>query len=132
MRTRLLSLAVLLVSFFTMSWAQGTDMHYVHFSDGRVWGYPKDFVKELRHSDGQYVLVLKNDSIVSWPEGQVTEVSDVAPVYPQFTMFELDDKLNDQLFRDVEAVVTPDEVWTSVSGIGKYLTPTFEMDMPGL
>lgn len=131
MRTCLLSLAVLLASLFTMGWAQGTDMHYVHFSDGRVWGYPKDFVKELRHSDGQYVLVLKNDSIVSWAEEQVTEVSDVAPVYPQFTTFELDDKLNDQLFRDVEAVVTPDEVWTSVSGIGKYLTPTFEMDMPG-
>lgn len=131
MRTRLLSLAVLLASLFTMGWAQGTDMHYVHFSDGRVWGYPKDFVKELRHSDGQYVLVLKNDSIVSWAEELVTEVSDVAPVYPQFTTFELDDKLNDQLFRDVEAVVTPDEVWTSVSGIGKYLTPTFEMDMPG-
>ena len=131
MRTRLLSLAVLLVSFFTMSWAQEADMYYVHFSDGRVWGYPKDFVKELHHSDGQYTLVLKSDSIVSWAEELVTEVSDVAPVYPQFTSFELDDKLNDQLFRDVEAVVTPDEVWASVSGIGKYLTPTFEMDMPG-
>ena len=131
MRIRLLSLAVLLVSFFTMSWSQEADMYYVHFSDGRVWGYPKDFVKELHHSDGLYTLVLKNDSIVSWAEELVTEVSDVAPVYPQFTAFELDDKLNDQLFRDVEAVVTPDEVWASVSGIGKYLTPTFEMDMPG-
>ena len=131
MRTRLLSLTVLLVSFFTMSWAQVSDMYYVHFSDGRVWGYPKDFVKELHHSDGQYTLVLKSDSLVSWPEKMVLEVNDVAPVYPQFTAFELDDKLNDQLFRDVEAVVTPDEVWASVSGIGKYLTPTFEMDMPG-
>lgn len=102
-------------------------MYYVYFSDGRVWGYPKDVVKEIATDK---TLVLMDGSVLSWKAGEVLSIDEVAPNYPQFTVFELDDKLNDQLFRDVEAAVTTDEVWASVSGIGKYLTPTFEMDDP--
>ena len=127
MRTRLFSLVVLLSILFTKSWAQEAGMYYVYFSDGRVWGYPKDVVKEIATDK---TLVLMDGSVLSWKAGEVLSIDEVAPNYPQFTVFELDDKLNDQLFRDVEAAVTTDEVWASVSGIGKYLTPTFEMDDP--
>ena len=131
MRTRLLSLTMLLISLFPMAGrAQDADMHYVYFSDGRVWGYPKAFVKDVQNNGGECFLVLEDDSIVSWSAAEVETVSETAPAYPQFTVFELDDKRNDQLYRDVEATVTADEVTASVSGIGKYLTPSFSMDMP--
>lgn len=130
MRRRFIFCVVLFLLAF-VGRARDKGMYYVHFIDGRVWGYPKDFVKAFEeHADGRYSLVLKNDSVVSWPVGQVAVVDETAPVYPQFTSFKLDDKLNDQLFRDVEAAVTPDEVWASVDGIGKYLTPSFTMDIP--
>lgn len=131
MRSRFLFWVVLFSLLTIVCRAQDDEMYYVHFNDGRVWGYPKDFVSEVDKVGRRYVLVLKDDSVVSWPVEQVLAIDEIAPVYPQFTTFVLDDKCNDQLFRDVEAVVVTDEVWTSVSGIGKYLTPTFELDRPG-
>ena len=110
--------------------AQENEMYYVHFSDDRVWGYPKEFVRSIDLKSGQYTLTLTSDSVISWPAEKVVSIDEIAPAYPQFTAFKLDDKLNDQLFRDVEAVVTPNEVWASVDGIGKYLTPLFSMDIP--
>lgn len=130
MRTRFLLFALLCALFLATGKAQEGNMYYVHFSDGRVWGYPKSFVKEIATGDSRYSLTLSNDSVISWSKDEVLSVDEVAPNYPQFTSFKLDDKLNDQLFRDVEATVTAEEVSASVSGIGKYLTPIFAMDMP--
>lgn len=130
MRRRFLFLGVLLSLFTLVARAQEVDMYYIYFADGRVWGYPKQYVKGIEADAGSYTLVLKNDSVISWSAGQVVSVDENAPVYPQFTAFELDDKLNDQLYRDVEAIVSPDAVVATVSGIGKYLTPKFEMDVP--
>ena len=130
MRRRFLFLGVLFSLLTLVAKAQETDMYYVHFVDGQVWGYPKQYVKGVEADAGLYTLILVNDSVISWSAEQVASVDEVPPVYPQFTAFKLDDKLNDQLFRDMEAVVTKDEVWTSVSGIGKYLTPKFELDIP--
>ena len=129
MRRRFLFCVVLLL-LATICSSQDNGMYYVHFNDGRVWGYPKNFVKEVASNKEQYSFVLKNDSIVSWSTEYVLAVDEIAPIYPQFTSFKLDDKLNDQLYRDVEAAVTSDAVWASVDGIGKYLTPTFSMDTP--
>ena len=132
MRTRFLLLGMLLASLLTISVkAQNTDTYYIYFSDGRVWGYPKEYVKSLNNDGKEYTLTLVNDSVISWNSTQVERVSGEEPQYPQFTAFEFDDKLNDQLYRDVEAVVSSDVVTATVSGIGKWLTPSFEMDKPG-
>lgn len=129
MRTRLLLFSILLLWFSSVGSAQGEEMYYVHFADGRVWGYPKAFVKEVGNAGGTCSVVLMNDSIVTWPAEQIVSIDFQSPAFPQFTAFKLDDKLNDQLFRDVDATVTPDEVRASVSGIGKYLTPSFALDV---
>lgn len=132
MRTRLLSLTILLATLTTLAGrAQDAGMHYVYFADGKVWGYPKDFVKEIKQDANTHALILTNDSTISWAAGEVISISEVAPEYPQFTSFKLDDKRNDQLYRDVEATVSANEVTVSVNGIGKYLTPSFAMDMAG-
>ena len=131
MQKRILLFAAAFVSFAAMFKAQGQDCHYVYFSDGKVWGYPKSFVKDVVNDGQGCRIVLENDSVISWSAGEVQAVSAEAPAYPQFTTFKLDDKLNDQLFRDVDAVVTPGLVSASLSGIGKYLTPLFAMDKPG-
>ena len=132
MRTRFLLLGMLFAFLLTASVkAQNADTYYIHFSDGRVWGYPKEYVKSLDNNGKEYVLTLVNDSVISWLASQVMKVSEDAPQYPQFTAFDFDDKLNDQLYRDVEVVVSPDAVMATISGIGKWLTPSFELDKPG-
>ena len=132
MHTRFLLLGMLLMSLLTANVkAQNAGTYYVYFSDGRVWGYPKEYVKSLDNDGKEYTLTLVNDSVISWSSAQVEKVSEEEPQYPQFTAFEFDDKLNDQLYRDVEAMVSSDAVTATVSGIGKWLTPSFEMDKPG-
>ena len=132
MRTRFLLLGMLLMSLLTANVkAQNAGTYYVYFSDGRVWGYPKEYVKSLDNDGKEYTLTLMNDSVISWRSAQVEKVSEEEPQYPQFTAFEFDDKLNDQLYRDVEADVSPNGVTATISGIGKWLTPSFEMDKPG-
>lgn len=132
MRTRFLLLGMLLMSLLAMSVkAQNPGTYYIYFSDGRVWGYPKEYVKSLNNDGKEYMLTLVNDSVISWQSAQVDRISEEEPQFPQFTAFEFDDKLNDQLYRDVEAVVTSEFVTATVSGIGKWLTPSFEMDKPG-
>lgn len=132
MRTRFLLLGMSLISLLTISVkAQNADAYYIYFSDGRVWGYPKEYVKSLNNDGKEYMLTLVNDSVISWQSAQVDRISEEEPQFPQFTAFEFDDKLNDQLYRDVEAVVSSDAVTATVSGIGKWLTPSFEMDKSG-
>lgn len=132
MHTRFLLLGMLLMLLLpTNVKAQNADIYYIYFSDGRVWGYPKEYVKSLDNDGKEYTLTLVNDSVISWRSAQVEKVSEEEPQYPQFTAFEFDDKLNDQLYRDVEAMVSSDAVTATVSGIGKWLTPSFEMDKPG-
>lgn len=128
---RFLLIAVSLVSLVATTRAQHADAYYVYFTDGRVWGYPKDYVESLDNDGSVYTLTLKGDSVISWPVAQVQRVSEMTPDYPRFTEFVLDDKLNDQLYRDVEATVSANEVIATVSGIGKYLTPLYSMDMAG-
>ena len=125
---RILLFLVAFVSIATVLKSQEADLHYVYFADGRVWGYPEDFVKDIVNDEQGCQITLVNDSVISWPAGEVDAVSRVAPAYPQLTAFKLDDKLNDQIFEDVEAMVTPDWVTASVSAIGKYLTPSFKLD----
>ena len=131
MRVRFALLGIMLVSLLTKVGAQDTGIFYVYFTNGGVYGYPENLVKRMNNDSQEYTLTLVNDSVVSWKSTEVNVVSKESPVYPQFTRFVLDDKLNDQLYRDVEATISADSVTATVSGIGKYLTPLFEMDMPG-
>lgn len=130
MRIRILSFItwIVLTLISPIVHAQNANTYYVHFSDGRIWGYPKELVKELLTVGNGYRLILENDSIISWSANEIVSIDEDQPEYPQFTRFKLDDKLNDQLFRDVEATVSPEGVTASVSGIGKYLTPLFTLD----
>lgn len=108
--------------------AQTRDSYYVYFTDGSVEAYPKEYVKELNKTGEGYRLTLINDSVCAWTTAQVDAVNENAPVYPQFTDFKFDDKLNEQLASDVDATVTADKVEATVGAIGKWLTPSYKLD----
>ena len=130
MRTHRLYLAAFIATLLSAATAQTSDHLYLHFTNGDVLGIAHDNIKDLVQDQQQCTLTLLNDSVLTWPAADIDSVGFSTPVYPQFTEFKLDDKLNDQIFRDIDATVTPDQVTMTVGAIGKYLTPSFKMDMP--
>ena len=90
--------------------------------------YPKEYVKTVDNDGNEYRITLVNDSIVRWQKTEIDSICNTAPVYPRFTFFEFNDKHNDQLFSDIEAGIIGNNVKATVGAIGKWLTPTFEMD----
>ena len=100
--------------------------HYVYFADGAVEAYPEEHVKSLETTSNEYRITLVNNTQYKWNKTQVDSISKVSPVYPQFTDFKLDDKLNDQLFNDVDGTIYADSVRLVVGGIGKWLTPSYK------
>lgn len=129
MKLRNILLLALAMLHATLTSAQtSVDNHYIYFTDGSVEAYPKEYVKSFSQSAEGYELILIDDSKRTWTSGQVDSVSVIPPTYPQFTDFKLDDKLNDQLFYDVDGIVYPDSIRLVVGAIGKWLTPSFKTD----
>ena len=129
MRLRNILLLALAGLHITLSSSQtSVDNYYIYFADGSVEAYPKEYVKAFSQSAEGYELTLVDDSKRSWTSGQVDSVSAISPVYPQFTDFKLDDKLNDQLFYDIDGRIENDSVNLVVGAIGKWLTPSFKTD----
>ena len=113
----------------TLAVAQTANVtHYVYLADGAVEAFPEEYVKSLDKTTEGYALTLVDDTRYSWTAAQVDSVSNVSPVYPQFTDFKLDDKLNDQIFTDVDGTIYADSVRLVVGAIGKWLTPSYKLD----
>ena len=129
MRKRITLLFALATLQLTLTVAQNANpCHYIYFANGSVEAYPVEYVKSLDVTSSEYKLTLVDDTQKKWPTAQVDSVSKVSPVYPQFTDFKLDDKLNDQLFSDVDGTIYADSVRLVVGAIGKWLTPSYKTD----
>lgn len=112
----------------TILFAQNISDYYVYFSDGNVEAYPKEFVKALDQTSENITITLINDSVLTWLATDILQICDESPIYPQFTDFKFDDKLNHQLSYDVDAIVDSLSVTATVGAIGKWLTPSFKTD----
>lgn len=129
MRKRITLLFALATLQLTLTVAQNANpCHYIYFANGSVEAYPVEYVKSLDVTSSEYKLTLSDGTQKKWPTAQVDSVSKVSPVYPQFTDFKLDDKLNDQLFSDVDGTIYTDSVRLVVGAIGKWLTPSYKTD----
>ena len=126
MRPKLIILIVLQCVCAMLKVAQ-TDHHYIYLSDGTVEAYPKEYVEALEQSTYQWMMVLKGDSVVTWTASEVDSVSDIAPEYPQFTEFDFNDNLNEQLTNDVYGTIAGGRVTATVAAIGKWFTPSFKL-----
>ena len=104
-----------------------TDHHYIYLANGHVEAYPHEHVKALNATATAYTLTLISDSVVTWTASEVDSVSDIAPEYPQFTEFDFNDNLNEQLTNDVYGTIACGRVTATVAAIGKWLTPSFKL-----
>lgn len=124
----LLAMAVALPQLLNSQTQQLRDCHYVYFANGNVQAFPKEYVKEQNNADGMCRITLVNDSIIEWNASEIDSISAVSPEFPRFASFGLNDDYNDQLFSKVKATITDNRVTAAVGAIGKWLTPTFELD----
>lgn len=114
--------------YFTLNAQNASDTHFIYFANGSVEAYPKEYVKAFTQTAEGIELTLIDDSKRTWTSDKIDSVSNLSPVYPQFTDFKLDDKLNDQLFFDIDGRISEDSVNLVVGAIGKWLTPSFKTD----
>ena len=101
---------------------------YIHLSDGGMDVFPAEVYKSYIETDGNLHITLFTDSVVTYALSEVDSIGHTAGKLPSFTSFKFNNKYNDQLFTDVEAVVSADSVKASVGAIGKRLTPSFKLD----
>ena len=130
MKKRILYCLITLLCLSLNGNADTAVCHYIYFTDGRVEAYPMEFVKNLDCAEGAYTLTLINDSTLNWESGTIDSVSMKPPMYPKFAAFEFNDKYNEQLYDDVEPTLSDDEVYATVGAIGKWLTPSFQLNSP--
>ena len=129
MKNRMFLLLALTSLSLTFTVAQSANAnHYIYLADGTVKAYPKEYVKSLEQTAEGCTLLLVDDTKRTWTAEQIDSISEYSPRYPQFTDFKLDDKLNDQIFNDIDATVYADSVRLVVGAIGKWLTPSFKTD----
>ncbi|MBR2360559.1 MAG: CotH kinase family protein [Bacteroidaceae bacterium] len=121
---------VILLTLVLTGKTDTADCHYIYFTDGSVEAYPQEFVKHVGHNDDTYTLTLINDSTLNWESGTIDSISMMPPTYPKFAAFEFNDKHNEQLYDDVEATLSDDKVRATVGAIGKWLTPSFQLNDP--
>ena len=130
MKRRSIYYLITLLCLSLNSKADTAECHYIYYTDSRVEAYPLEYVKALDHEDNAYTLTLINDSTLSWESGTIDSVSMRPPTYPTFAAFEFNDKHNEQLYDDVEATLSDNEVHATVGAIGKWLTPSFQLSSP--
>ncbi len=101
---------------------------YVYLSGGGLDVFPAEVYKNYTETDGQLCITLFTDSVVTYALSEVASLGSEPNKYPSFASFKFNNKYNDQLFTDVEAVISADSVKAAVGAIGKRLTPSFSLD----
>lgn len=111
--------------------AQTTDEDFfVYGKDGTLDAFPDSLVQSHEENEGQLLVVLKSDSVIRYDLNLVESFGHTPPAdLPKFTSFKFNNKYNDQVFTDVVATFPDDDhVTAQVAGIGKRLTPSFQLD----
>ena len=100
----------------------------VYLKSGGVRFFPKEIIKDINQDDDAFKITIASDSVIALPLAEIDSVANERPTdLPVFTSFKFNNKYNDQVFTDVEATITDDAITATVCGIGKWLTPSFQI-----
>lgn len=110
------------------AYAEKKEPLYVYLSGGGLDVFPAEVYKNYVETAGKLHIMLFTDSVVSYTLMEVDSLGGKPTCLPSFTSFKFNNKYNDQVYTDVEAIVTTDSVKAEVGAIGKRLTPSFKLD----
>lgn len=132
-RTLFITCIYLLMSFFFSLHAEEmnvpTDTIYVYLSQDRLDVYPSQFIRNYKQTSKRVRLTTIDGEEHVYRLSLIDSVSTCPPdSLPRFTSFKFNNKFNSQVFTDAQADIIGDSLITvSVAGIGKYLTPSFQL-----
>lgn len=105
----------------------GTDNYYLQLADNALIVIPKDFVKSYTYSNNVFTATLTSGDITY--NGVKQLVTECPYDMPAFKSYKFNNKFNYQVFTDVVAEdPTASLIELNVAGIGKRLTPSFQLD----
>ncbi len=105
--------------------------HYITFNDGHVLVFPDQCIQSMNTTDSQVIITDLNGSTYNYLLADIDAVStEFTGQLPSFTSFVFDNKVNFQVISDAIGTITDTDIMADVIGIGKWLTPTFELSDP--
>ena len=116
---------------------QEADTLFVHVGKGCFDAFPRSLVlNEVTDSRGTLMLTLADHSEIVYTKADFDSIGHTGPALPRLTSFKFNNKYNDEMPWDVEAVVQfgsplSQHLDFDVPSITKYLTPSFKTDTEG-
>jgi CotH protein. len=117
--------------------AQDADTLFVHVGGGCFDAFPRSLVvSEETDAKGTLTLTLADSSEMIYKKEEFDSVSYTGPALPRLASFKFNNKFNDEMPWDVEALFRADDamnqrILLDVPTITKYLTPSFKTDTEG-
>lgn len=114
--------------------AQDADTLFVHVDEGCFDAFPRSLVvSEETDAKGTLTLTLADSSEIIYNKEEYDSVSYTGPALPRLASFKFNNKYNDEMPWDVEALFRADDAMNQrisldVPSITKYLTPSFKTD----
>ena len=127
---RTVILAAVLCMLSLQATAAGEDSLFVFFNGYRLDVFPPATVVSETYSEKQLMVEVVNDTTYYYDLDRIDSITRHAPAHlPRFSSFKFNNKYNHQLTIDAEGTIVGDSVVTaSIGGIGKWLTPSFQLD----
>ncbi len=103
---------------------------FVFLKSGGFDAFPQSMLVARENSGGELRLKTIDGSEFTYAESDVEKITDSRPdtPLPVLTSFKYNNKYNDQLHIDAEAVIQGDSLLTvTVGAIGRWLTPSFQL-----
>lgn len=105
-----------------------SDTLYVFLENGSVDIFPRALLAEEVEGEDSLWLTTLSGQRYAYAQDSISRCSDYAVTdFPRITSFKLNNKFNDQIYKDVECTITDDSLITAkVGAIGKWVTPSFK------
>ncbi len=102
---------------------------YVYRTDGGVDAFPEAYLSSWEEADGKLQVTAKDGTSFHYRPDEYSRVGTEVPTdFAQITSFKFNDKYNPDIVEDAFGTIVNDSlIQLTVVGIGKWLTPSFQI-----
>lgn len=104
-------------------------INFVYRTDGGVDAFPESYLSNMEESGGKLQITAKDGASFTYQADEYERVSNEAPTgFASITSFKFNDKYNRDIIEDALGTIINDSlIQLTVAGIGKWLTPSFQV-----
>ena len=126
-RARIAILFFVLLALLIPSQAASTT-YYTNFKNGKTIVFPDSCLSDMVNTGVTVKFTAIDGTVYSYPLSTISSITQ-EPIRPRpkLTSFKFAKSLNYQVFSDITASISENDITAQVAGIGKRLTATFEL-----